>query len=160
MKFLYREYVSQFPGSSDFRLILRPVITVRISGPSAEARWDALVDTGADETLLPLSLAELLGVDLDRERSSQAAGVSGDKLTIYYGEVQFEIEAGTEQFNWRTTVGFVDFASTDDEVIVLGHGGCLDYFTATFDGENAQLELIANRLLPNPGVNPGSTPQP
>jgi predicted aspartyl protease len=59
MKFPYREYVSQYPGTSDFRLILRPVITIRIAGTSAEARWDALVDTGADETLLPLPLVSL-----------------------------------------------------------------------------------------------------
>jgi len=45
-------------------------------------------------------------------------------------------------------VGFVDFGSSEDEVIVLGHGGCLDYFTAIFDGEKAELELTANSLLP------------
>ena len=47
MKFSYREYVSIFPGSQDYRLILRPVITIRVVGPNADARWDALVDSGA-----------------------------------------------------------------------------------------------------------------
>lgn len=65
MRFAYREYISRYPGTSDFRLILRPVVTVRISGPAANARWDALVDTGADETLLPMSLGDLLGVEFD-----------------------------------------------------------------------------------------------
>jgi predicted aspartyl protease len=87
MKFPYREYVSRFAGTSDFRLILRPVITIRISGTKADARWDALVDTGADETLLPISLAEVLGVELDQEMTSEAAGISGDRLTIFYGAV-------------------------------------------------------------------------
>ena len=148
MRFPYREYISQFPGTSDFRLIVRPVITVRISGLRSDAQWDALVDTGADETLLPLSLAELLGVDLDRDATSQAAGISGDRLTIFYGDVEFQITAGNEAIGWHTTVGFVDFGSTDDEVIILGHGGCLDYFTALFDGESAELELTANSHLP------------
>jgi predicted aspartyl protease len=148
MKFSYREYVSQFPGTSDFRLILRPVITIRIVGPLADARWDALVDTGADESLLPLSLAGLLGVELDANATSQAAGISGDKLTIHYGEVEFQITDGIETIRWQTVVGFVDFGTVDDEVIVLGHGGCLDYFTALFEGEKAELELTANSLLP------------
>ena len=33
MKFAYREYVSVFPGTNDYRLILRPVITIRVIGP-------------------------------------------------------------------------------------------------------------------------------
>jgi hypothetical protein len=148
MRFPYRQYISQYPGSSDFRLILRPVITVRIGGPRASARWDALVDTGADETLLPLSRGELLGVILDRDATSQAAGITGELLTILYGDVEFQIGDGHETARWRTTVRFVDFGSADDEVIVLGHGGCLDYFTAEFDGENADLQLKANSLLP------------
>jgi predicted aspartyl protease len=148
MKFPYRQYISQYPGTSDFRLILRPVITVRITGPRASARWDALVDTGADETLLPLSLGEVLGVVLDHDTTSQAAGITGELLTILYGDVEFQISDGHQVIRWRTTVGFVDFGSPDDEVIALGHGGCLDYFTARFDGENAELELAANSLLP------------
>jgi hypothetical protein len=69
-------------------------------------------------------------------------------LTISYGDVEFQVSDGHQIIRWRTTVGFVDFGSPDDEVIVLGHGGCLDYFTARFDGENAELELAANSLLP------------
>lgn len=149
MRIPYREYLSILPGSGDFRLILRPIVTVRISGPKADARWDALVDTGADETVFPLSLAELLGVELDEEITSVAAGISGDRLKIHYGEVGLEIEADGTRAAWRTTVGFVDFGRADDEVIILGHGGCLDYFTATFDGENAVLELRPNSLLPS-----------
>ena len=148
MKFLYREYVSLFPGTDDYRLILRPVITVRIAGPNSITRWDALVDTGADETLLPRSLADLLCVELDQTATSQAVGISGDNLTIYYGEVEFQISSGDESATWRTIVGFVEFGTPEDEVIILGHGGCLDYFTATFDGENAELELRVNSLLP------------
>lgn len=152
MKFPYREYVSQFPGTSDFRLILRPVITIRIAGLKSNARWDALVDTGADETLLPHSLAKLLGVTLDETMTGQAAGISGDRLTIHYGDVRLQIASGQETVEWISTVGFVEFGSTDDEVIVLGHGGCLDYFTATFDGEHGELELKPNSLLPRPKI--------
>lgn len=148
MKFPYREYVSVFPGTTDFRLIVRPVITIHISGPTSKSRWDALVDTGADETLLPYSLVEILGVELDPAVTSQASGISGDQLTIHYGEVDFEIVAESQIVRWKTIVGFVEFGASDDEVIVLGHGGCLEYFTAIFDGENAVLEMTANPLLP------------
>ena len=149
MKFAYREYVSVFPGTNDFRLILRPIITIRVIGPKADARWDALVDSGADETLFPLSLAEALGIELDQQMTSEAAGISGDRLKIHYGDVELLIESGKESISWKTTVGFVDFGSASDEVIILGHGGCLDFLTVTFDGENAELELTPNALLPS-----------
>lgn len=109
MKFPYREYVSIFPGSTDYRLILRPVISIRIVSSKSDARWDALVDTGADETLLPLSLAEVLEVDLDPQLTSMAAGIAGDPLKINYGDVEFRIESGREAVAWKSTVGFVDF---------------------------------------------------
>ena len=147
MKFAYREYLTQLPGTSDFRLILRPVISIRIAGPRITGWWDALVDTGADETLLPRSLAELLEIELE-EATSQAIGITGDKLTVHYGEVEFHVANADDNVTWRTTVGFVEFKSSDDEVIVLGHGGFLDYFTAKFDGERAELKLTPNSLLP------------
>jgi predicted aspartyl protease len=149
MKFAYREYVSIFPGTNDYRLILRPVITIRVVGPKSDARWDALVDSGADETLFPVSLAEALGIELNQQLTSEAAGISGDRLKIHYGDVELRIESGQEFVAWKTAVGFVDFGSASDEVIILGHGGCLDYFTATFDGEKAELELVPNSLLPS-----------
>ncbi|HUG69421.1 MAG TPA: hypothetical protein VMM76_16840 [Pirellulaceae bacterium] len=111
-----------FPGTNDFRLILRPIITVRIVGRKADARWDALVDSGADETLFPLSLAEALGVELDQQMTSEAAGISGYRLKIHYGDVELRIESDQEFVAWKTTVGFVDFGSASDEVIILGHG--------------------------------------
>lgn len=147
MKFPYREYVGELPGTSDFQLILRPVITVRVVSPKAEARWDALVDSGADETLLPISLAKVLDIEL-HAATSRAAGVSGEQLTIHYGDVELQIACGLEVVRWRTTVGFVEFGVSNDELVILGHGGCLDYFTATFDGEHAELELTPNGLLP------------
>jgi hypothetical protein len=95
------------------------------------------------------TLAEVLGVELDQEFISEAAGISGDRLKIQYGDVVLRIEAEQEDIEWKTTVGFVDFGSASDEVIILGHGGCLDFFTAIFDGENAELELTPNSLMPS-----------
>lgn len=46
---------------------------------------------------------------------------------------------------WR----FVDFGSAYGDVIILEHDGCLDFFTATIDGENAEFELTPNTLLPS-----------
>jgi predicted aspartyl protease len=148
MKFPYREYLSVVPGSSDYRLILRPVIPIRIVGTTGETRCDALVDSGADECLFPMSVADALGIEFDPQQTSEAAGISGDRLKISYGEVEIQIEHEEQAITWKTSIGFANYGSPDDEVVILGHGGCLDFFTATFDGELAELELVPNSLLP------------
>ncbi len=148
MKFAYRQYIGRMPGSDDFRLIVRPIVPLRVFGSAGNSRGHALVDTGADETLLPMSIAEELKIELDETATSQASGITGDLLTIRYGEVEFELSDDSDSAQWKTVVGFVDFGSTDEEVIVLGHGGCLDYFKAIFDGENAELTMTPNSLLP------------
>ena len=107
------------------------------------------MDTGADETLFPRSLAEVLEGELDQQRTSEAADISGDRLKIHSGDVEFPIAVGREVVAWTTTVGFVEFGSSDDEVMVLGHSGCLDDFTSIFDGKKAELELVPNQPPPS-----------
>lgn len=150
MKFPYREYICRLPGSDDFRLIRRPVIAVTVCGPAGQLVGDALFDTGADDTLLPISFAEALGLSLDESMTSEAVGITGGPLTVFYAEVRFSISAedDDETVHWTSTVGFVEFESGDDEVVIFGHEGCLEFFTARFDGERAELELIPNSLLP------------
>lgn len=121
------------------------MVGIRVLGPKGEARLDGLVDTGADETLLPMSLAEVLGVTFHEGWNSQAVGIAGDILTMHYGDVGLQLETEDETIAWQTTVAFVELA---DDVVILGHGGCLDYFTAIFDGERAELELRPNAALP------------
>lgn len=44
--------------------VFRPLFEVEIGGPKGNARLLALVDTGADETIVPESVRELLGVEV------------------------------------------------------------------------------------------------
>ncbi len=37
---------------------------------------------------------------------------------------------------------------TDEDALVLGHQGLLEYFTATFRGDDYSLDLQANRYFP------------
>jgi hypothetical protein len=44
-------------------VLLRPEIPIRIYGPAGHADVLALVDTGADNSILPLSVARDLGIE-------------------------------------------------------------------------------------------------
>lgn len=147
MKFPYREYICGYSGTTDLRIARRPVIPIRVVGQSTFMRCNALVDTGADETLFPSAIARALGVEFETGVTSEALGFTGDGVSIRFGRVTIEIESDGETVAWTDTVGFADFPESDDLMVILGHGGCLDYFLAVFDGERGELELTPNAFF-------------
>jgi hypothetical protein len=107
----------------------------------------ALVDTGADTTILPRSIADDLGIALSTGAVPHLTSFGGHQMEVSLGEVQLKIEDGTNTVRWTTRVHFFEFGSTDQETIVLGHTGFLEYFTATFDGANQMLTLQPNNKI-------------
>ncbi len=148
MTFSYRQYIAEIPNSPDeFRLILRPVISVRIHGTRRSRRWDALLDTGADETLMSKSVADYVGVRWIEDDSGKVQGVGGTMLPVRYGELELELYDGTETVRWPAIVGFAELIEADDAPLILGHDGCLELFSATFHGGTAEIEIVPNELM-------------
>ena len=67
MRFSYRAFeVWPTPARPHVSVIYRPMVPVHVIGPKGESAVLGLVDTGADETLLPAFLIDPLGLDIDR----------------------------------------------------------------------------------------------
>jgi hypothetical protein len=66
-----------------------------------------------------------------------------------YADVELELVHPAGNLRWLARVYFV--APENDDTLVLGHEGCLEYFTATFFGEECVLEFEPNRYLPEFG---------
>jgi hypothetical protein len=128
---------------------LRLELDITVSGPVGRESTVALLDTGSDQTVLPLSTAQKLGIPLQRERRFDASGVRGDITTMVLGTVQLQINGFSQALKWTATVGFADFPGPDDECTLLGYGGCLEFFTALFDGANRIVELHPNHCFPH-----------
>jgi predicted aspartyl protease len=103
------------------------------------------LDTGADDTVFPESVAVALGVDLSNAPISVATGIGTGSGTLRYAQVTLEITDGNEIYKWSALVAFT---SLPLRTPLLGFAGCLQYFTATFDGEAERVTLEANSLLP------------
>ncbi len=147
MKFSYSSSILS-TDSGDFLVIYRPEIPVTIVGPSGRATYVALVDTGSDYTIFPKSVADCLAIPVHESTGPLPSVFGGHRVRLLVGDVLLKLELGGETLSWRTVVCFYEFASPDDEAVVLGHSGFLDYFTATFDGKLATLELTPNDELP------------
>ncbi len=148
MKFHYRPHLTMAPETGEANIILRPEIAVTIIGPAGHDEFLGLLDTGADNTVLPKSVADRLGIELEPCAGPDGSAFGGGTLSFFFGHVVFRLCGDDEEIEWPACVLFHDFASADDEAIVFGHAGFLDLFRSTFDPEVGLIELHANGLFP------------
>lgn len=148
MKFRYGRYeVDPTPAQPGVTVVYRPVIPLRLIGQSGGATFYGLLDTGADETLIPAAMAELVGLAVDPAQTSIVLSASGE-MRVRYGEVTIEAGQGKVLHRWRTTVGVVE--QTWNEAL-LGHAGFLRYFDVTLCGAKREVQLRRN-TAPFPGT--------
>ncbi len=145
MKFAYQRYEVEASPAFGGGLLYRPEIPLRVIGQAGDANFLALVDTGADGTLIPRSLGERIGVEIDDSQAVPVRGFSGaGEVKVSPGLVSLELRQGETCYRWEATIGFVEFATPEAEQGILGHAGCLDFFVVTFDGETHELAVEPN----------------
>jgi len=122
----------------------RPIIPVTSVGPVA-GTWvaDGLLDTGADETLLPESAAVTLGIDLTGATTGTARAF-GQLVPVRYAEAKIRIADQQEQREWQA---WLAFTSVYLRWPLLGFGG-FQFFRVVYHGDLEFVELTANSLYP------------
>jgi hypothetical protein len=149
MNFAYSSIISRSPDTGDFLFIRRPEIPITISGSAGTARYVALVDSGSDNTIFPKSVADYLQIPLEATSGPDATLFGGRHVQLLTGEEILQLDADGESLEWPAIICFFDFPTDSEETVLLGHAGFLDYFTATLDGKQGVLTLIANDELPS-----------
>jgi hypothetical protein len=149
IRFPYEAYPVRGVGATRHAIVHRPMIPIRIVGPAGRHDLPALVDTGADDSLLPDLLIGLLGVALRPGDHAVIVGIEGSTTVVRYGTIDLEIPGAGGGYRWSARVGF--HASFR---VVLGHSGFLEYFTASFNGRSRHLTLTPNGTAPAPTIPP------
>jgi predicted aspartyl protease len=72
-------------------VVPEPIIPIGISTRDGYKLYDFLVDSGADFTLLPRSLADEIGIDLKKCPTSKTLGVEGKGIKIHHSQVRIRI---------------------------------------------------------------------
>jgi len=149
MIFPYSSIVAPAPDGDDYILVRRPEIPITIVGPAGSGTYIGLVDTGSDNTILPVSIANDLGIVLETVQGATATVFGGHRVQLLMGQAALKLEADSgESVEWKTHLFFFEFAAQEHEAVILGHSGFLDYFAATFDGHHCTVNLVANADLP------------
>lgn len=130
MKYPYLPYrVSPSPAEPGVKMAYRPTVPVRIIGLGGSIKLRGILDTSADETVLPAYLLQRIQVATRSEDVSALGGAGGRPFVVTYGTVDFEVQLDEDAPRWHAKVAF----DPHRRVPLLGQVGFLRFFTVTFD---------------------------
>ena len=107
-----------------------PMIPVNIIGPDDSLDIEALIDSGADMSVLPLEMAEQLGLDLARN-INPCRGIGGE-TNIAEDKVRVRLTDGREVHDFEMPVKILLDARWDIPPL-LGRQGFFTEFAITFN---------------------------
>lgn len=123
----------------------RPFVEVRIIGPHY---WydlpQALIDTGAQDTVFPWDLHALIGAQL-RPDAGYVLRWRGTAYPLRFADVELQLTGSGSVWKWTALVGF---SPAPLPYVLLGHFGFLQYMDAAFLGDQLVLELETNSAYP------------
>lgn len=139
MKFRYTEY-----ELGNGKTMHRPTLPLTLHyGNVVIPVADALVDTGADRTLLPLELGIAFGFRFDLQKDGDVwSGAGGGKFRVYFAPAPIHFTLQQKAFRDIQWTGLVCF-TLDQPTILLGHKGCLEYLDITLRGKKREIEVHA-----------------
>jgi hypothetical protein len=141
MNFDYSGFLTYAPDTGEEIVVFRPEVPLRVIGSQGEAVYMALVDTGADNTIMPMSIARELKISTRPAKGPDATAFGGQQIRLSYADLMLEINDSVQKFRWPARVHFFDSSAQQPETIVAGHDGFLNYFRALFDSESLSLTL-------------------
>lgn len=119
--FRYKQEPSRIPG----KLISRPVAEIYLKSKSGSwIKLNPYIDSGADVSLIPLSLGNLLGLSVDEKKIEQIGGIRGSVPVIYF---QCPLKIGDVQFSTQ-----IAWALIEEVPPLLGRADVFDKFNIQF----------------------------
>lgn len=113
------------PSRVKDQFIQRPVADIYIQAKSGKwIKFNPYIDSGADVTLIPLSLGKLIGLSIDEKKIEQIGGLRGSVPVIYF---KSEIKIGTFQFPAQ-----IAWALIEEVPPLLGRTDIFDKFNVQF----------------------------
>lgn len=129
------------PGSGlpNGHVAYRPVVKVDLSTPNGKISCYAIVDSGADHCVFPLSFAAALGFSHLGQTPVNTSGVGSGAVPMYYWPINMNL--GPVAID--VLAGFTDGMNTIG-MGLLGQFGFFDHFKVMFDhpGKMFHIEVL------------------
>lgn len=113
------------PSRAKDHFILRPVADIYIQSKSGKwIKFHPYIDSGADVTLIPLSLGKLIGLTIDEKKIEQIGGIRGSVPVIYFKQ---DLKIGGIQIPTQ-----IAWALIEEVPPLLGRTDIFDKFNVQF----------------------------
>ncbi len=123
----------------------RPIVPVTLVGQTNRRHGaHAVLDTGSDDCLFPISFLTRIGTT-PRPETGHRVTWRGSTYPIQYANITLMLADDTSTYSWPTIAAFTQ---APIKFSLLGLAGCLQYFDARFLGADRTLELEANWTYP------------
>ena len=122
------------------KLVKRPVADVWLKKGNEWIEFHPYIDSGADVTLIPLSLGELLGFKTENEAIEEIGGIRG-AVPVIYKNCQIKIGR-------KVLPILIAWALVEEVPPLLGRADVFDFFKVTFNqkGEEIVFEEYTERF--------------
>ncbi|MEK6843936.1 MAG: aspartyl protease family protein [Nanoarchaeota archaeon] len=119
-----------------------PSIPITLWDAGQRFEFIALLDSGADISVVPQDVAELLGLDLNKPKE-EARGIGG-KVPAIQTNMNIELKRSHEAYNFRIPVKVILKDEIEEMPILLGRAGFFDKFIVTFNQKEEKITLKRN----------------
>jgi hypothetical protein len=134
------------PSLGGKKMRYKPLIPLRILGPGGHCSRLFSVDSSADDIVMGISEAAILGIDLTNAPRITARGVGGQVSSVSFASVILELTDNIATCRWRAVIGFTHAFM---QFPLFGFAGGLEFFRTTVDGFRHEVEMIAQPNLPS-----------
>jgi hypothetical protein len=128
------------------------MFAITVMAPGRSVSVDGIVDSAATDVVLPLRVAQGLGIDLTNAPIGQAKQAGGAVLTYRYAHVRLRIADSREAYEWDATVGFLNLPGR--AYGLFGHAGFLDFFDTTLRGAAKEVIVLPNAAFQGRHITP------
>jgi hypothetical protein len=133
MKYKYSVVLGQ--ANTDGRYTKRPVVEVELSRGNITRKFLALIDSGADQIMMPAAIAEVFGIDREDCPQRNSMGISMEPLAGFVSTLGFRIQHQKEMF--EAPVVFIE----PEIPVLLGREGFFDAYRIKFEQDHDTFEI-------------------
>ena len=130
----------------------QPLVQVHFWHGTRRVLLVALVDSGADSSLVAASYAELLGLDRTAAQVESSTGADGEDFsTLFWPGAPLELQFGPRRFPFRGR--FIDFPPNRDGMNLLGREDFFRQFVVQFWDAAELMNIDLSPDFPTPPLS-------
>ncbi len=122
-----------------------PLCMTGVQSEATSTSVDALIDSGSDDIVLPITVSRKLGLDLSKTPQGHAQAVGGQSIGYHYVRLTLRLSDGVEHCEWDAMVGIT---TQPLRWALFGRSGFFRFFDVNFQEATRETVVVPNANFP------------